>query len=172
MHLMRVLYWLLISVVALIGLIGVIAVVGLFLPRKHTASRAASFRAAPVVVYGVISDVARGAEWRPGITAIDMLSEGDQGVRFREHGPNGAITFRVEDAVPGKTFVTRIDDTDLAFGGAWTFALEPSGAGTSLTITEDGEIYNPIFRVLSRFFFSPTKTMEVYLAALKTRLGE
>jgi hypothetical protein len=169
---MRVLHWLLISVAACLGLIGAVALAGLFLPRRHTASRTASFRASPQVVYGVISDVAHGAEWRPGITAIDMLPDDHQGVRFREHGPTGAITFRVETAVPGKTFVTRIDDTGLAFGGSWTFALEPSGTGTSLTITEDGEVYNPIFRVLSRVFFSPTKTMEVYLAALKARLGE
>jgi len=41
-----------------------------------------------------------------------------------------------------------------------------------VAITERGEVYHPIFRVLSRFFFSPTASIERYLTALGEKLGE
>ena len=65
----------------------------------------------------------------------------------------------------------RIDDPGQPFGGTWTYALTPNGTGTSLTITEDGEVYNPIFRFMSHFFFSQTATIDAYLAALQRRLS-
>ena len=36
------------------------------------------------------------------------------------------------------------------FGGTWTFEVVPMPSGSRLTITERGEIYNVIFRTLSR----------------------
>ena len=39
-----------------------------------------------------------------------------------------------------------------------------------MTITEDGEIYNPIFRVLSKVAFSPYDTIDRYQADLRVRL--
>ncbi len=41
-----------------------------------------------------------------------------------------------------------------------------------LTITERGEIYNPIFRVFARFVFGYTATMETYLKQLGTKFDE
>ena len=41
-----------------------------------------------------------------------------------------------------------------------------SGSGTRVSITERGEVYNPIFRFLSRFVFGHTGTMETYLRDL------
>jgi hypothetical protein len=58
----------------------------------------------------------------------------------------------------------------LPFGGAWTLEVKPVAAGTELTITEDGEIYNPIFRVLSKVVFSPYWTIDTYQADLRNRL--
>lgn len=36
--------------------------------------------------------------------------------------------------------------------------------GTTLRITEDGEIYNPVFRFVSRFFMGYDRTAKTYLA--------
>jgi hypothetical protein len=68
--------------------------------------------------------------------------------------------------------VTRIADPSLPFGGTWTYDLKPQGSGTELTITEDGEVYNPIFRFMSKFVFSQTATIEAYQASLKRKLSE
>ncbi len=55
------------------------------------------------------------------------------------------------------------------FGGTWSFELTPS---TTLTITEHGEVYNVVFRFLSRFVFGHYGTQEQFLRAVGTRLHE
>jgi hypothetical protein len=68
--------------------------------------------------------------------------------------------------------VVRIADPDLPFGGTWTYELKQEESGTRVTITERGEVYNPIFRFMSRFVFSHTATLERYLAALRARAAQ
>ena len=46
-------------------------------------------------------------------------------------------------------------------------ALIPDGEGSTVTITERGEIYNPVFRSLARFMFGYTSTMDKTLDALE-----
>ncbi len=46
----------------------------------------------------------------------------------------------------------------------------PAPQGSTLTITEDGEVYNPIFRFMSRFVFGHEATMAAYLSAAEKRL--
>jgi hypothetical protein len=43
---------------------------------------------------------------------------------------------------------------------------------TQITITERGEVYNPIFRFMSRYVFSHHATIDAYLTALGKKLGE
>jgi hypothetical protein len=68
--------------------------------------------------------------------------------------------------------VTRIADPKLPFGGTWTIEVTPVEGGTTLRITERGEVHNPIFRFMSRFIFGQTKSMEDYLGALGKKFGE
>jgi hypothetical protein len=56
------------------------------------------------------------------------------------------------------------------FGGTWTIEIAPSANGSTVTITERGEIYNVIFRTLSKFVFGYTGTMEACLEAAKKKL--
>ena len=49
--------------------------------------------------------------------------------------------------------------------------IAPEPNGTTLTITEDGEVYNPIFRFMSRFVFGHEATMATYLSAAQKKLG-
>ena len=49
--------------------------------------------------------------------------------------------------------VTRIADESLPFGGSWTYRVVGNEKGCTLTIREDGEVYNPLFRFMSRFVF-------------------
>ena len=65
----------------------------------------------------------------------------------------------VEHARPPSPFVTRIADPDQPFGGT-DFDIAPDAGGTRLTITERGEVYNPIFRFMARVVFGYTGTME------------
>lgn len=164
--------WLLIAGLALVLIAALLAAIGYLLPQGHVASRSAYYRAPPDAVFAVISDVAAGAAWRPDLQKVEMLPAVEGRERFREIGRTGAITMEVIERTPPARQVVRIADPDQPFGGTWTYELAPDDGGTRVTITERGEIYNPIFRALARFVFGYTSTMEDYLRALGARLGE
>jgi uncharacterized protein YndB with AHSA1/START domain len=163
--------WGLYILLGLIGLVAIVAGVGASLPKGHTATRSITYASSPAVVFAAITDVKKFPEWRSRVTKVEVLADDGRGMLFREDGKDGNITYRIEKSEPGVKLVTRIADSQLAFGGSWTYTLRPVGTGTELTITEDGEVYNPIFRFVSRFFMSPTATIETYLEDLRKRLA-
>jgi hypothetical protein len=155
----------------LVLVVGVVVLLGSLLPRNHRATRLAVFKASPDAVFSVISDFQGTASWRTGIKEIEMVST-QQPVRFRERGSNGTILYQVDACEPSRRIVTRIADDSLPFSGTWTQVLTARGDGTELSVTEDGAVRNPVFRFMSHYFFSPTKTMDIYLRDLGVRLGE
>jgi hypothetical protein len=150
-------------------LVLIVVAVGYALPVGHVASSQATLRQTPDAVFTTLSDVSHFPDWRSDVSGVDVLT-GDP-LRWREHGKNGDITFVVVESVRPQHLLVRIDDVSLPFGGSWSYDLVPSGTGTILTITERGEVYNPLFRFMSRFVFGHSATMEGFLASLTTRLG-
>jgi hypothetical protein len=152
----------------LVGLVVLVTVVGWCLPKGHHATRSKTIAASAERVFGYIADVANGPTWRKDVRAVEIVSGAGVGMIFRETSSNGVITYRVDALEPARRFVTVIADPSLPFSGRWTFELSPRGDTTDVTITEDGEVSNPIFRFMSRVVYSQTATMERYLAALDT----
>jgi hypothetical protein len=83
----------------------------------------------------------------------------------------GPVRYVVDESAAGRRLVTRILDEDLGYRGRWIFEVEPDGTGTSLTVTEEGEVTSPVFRALSPLF-SKSATIEGYLRALAAKFGE
>ena len=79
------------------------------------------------------------------------------------------MTLATERSEPPRLLVVRIDP-GLPFGGTWTYEVAPVPGGSTLTITENGEIYNPLFRFMARYIFGYEGTIETYMAALKKHL--
>jgi uncharacterized protein YndB with AHSA1/START domain len=162
--------WIVVAIGALAAIGALTAAVGFVLPKGHKASRARTYAVSPDMVFGAIADVRRYPEWRGDVRRVDILPDDGLGLLFREHSSNGDVLLRFETVEKPRRLVARIADASLAFGGTWTYELRPDGQGTSLTITEDGEVYNPIFRVMQKLFFSPFKTIDRYQADLQKRL--
>ena len=162
--------WLLIIVGSLVAIVAIIAVGGMMLPRNHVATRSLTVTAPPDRVWSLITDVASFADWRPDVKRVELLPVRDGLRAWKESGSNGDIAFETVESVPPTRLVTRIVGHQ-DFGGSWTWALVPVEGGTRVTITENGEVYNPIFRFLSRFVFGHTSTMDDYLEALEKKLG-
>jgi hypothetical protein len=140
--------WLLWTLLSLVAVIGVIALIGYFLPVGHEASRSAEFNAPPERVFALMSDPGTYQSWWDGAT----------------------VKSEVVESVPPSKLVTRVVG-ETQFGGTWTIAIAPTPAGSRMTITERGEIYNVIFRTLSKFAFGYTATMESCLAAAQRKLS-
>jgi hypothetical protein len=156
----------------LAGLVAAVAAIGMALPKAHVASRSVRLRRGPPEVWDAIHDVRRFSEWRPGLERVERLPDADGRPRWKEVGSHGAITFELVEASAPARMVTRIADPSLPFGGSWTYVVDPTPEGSRLTIVEQGEVYNPLFRFMSRFVFGHTATIDAYLAALAARLGE
>jgi len=164
--------WILIALASLIGLVLLISIVGWMLPKGHVASRTARFAAPADQVYAVIADLEHTADWWPQIVAVERLADRGANAVWRQKMKHGTpLDLEVIEATPQQRFVTRIANDKLPFGGTWTYALTPDGDGCRVTVTENGEVYNPIFRFLSRFAFGYTATMESYLEALSDSFG-
>ena len=163
--------WLWIAAGVIAVLVVAALVVGWLLPEKHTASRHASFQAAPETVWALITDVEKFPSWRSDVKAVERLPNRDGRPVWVEEGSNGRITFEVERSEAPRLLVVRIADPDLPFGGTWTYAVSAASNGSTLTIAEDGAIYNPLFRVLSRFVFGYESTLATYLTDAGAKLA-
>lgn len=147
-------------------LVGVVATVGLAMPEDHHAISSVELATPPDEVFARISDVANGARWRPSVQRVEILESVDGRQRFREHADTGPLAMEIVELVRPRHMMTRIADNDLPFGGTWSWTIEPTTRGSRVTIEERGQIYNPIFRVVSRFAIGYNATMETYLLDL------
>lgn len=89
-----------------------------------------------------------------------------------ETSDSGTIPFETLVSQPPSKLVIRIADPKLPFGGTWTYEITPVAGGSRLRIREDGEVYNPVFRFLTRFVFGYYGTMDTYLKSLAKKFGE
>ena len=162
---------------ALVALVLMVVAVGAMLPVKHTASRQVKLHQPPEKVFALINDPATFPAWRGKVKGskeikVEILPEKNGHRMFRETGADGTILYEVITVEPNKRLVTRIADPSLPFGGKWTYEILPVGDSTTLRITEDGEVYNPVFRFASRFIFGHSATIEQYLRDVARRFGE
>ena len=162
--------WVLIAVGVLIVVVATVAVIGAMLPKNHLASRTSHFRQPPQAIWDVITGP---PDWRPDIRSSEKLGPRDGRRAWREIDKNGqAIVYESVEETPPRRLVTRIADPKLPFGGMWTQEIVQDASGCQLTITEAGEIYNPIFRFMARFVFGYSGTIDTYLKALHAKFGE
>ena len=146
--------------------------VGTGLPISHTARCEAAFDQSPSVLWDAMYDDATTVKWRTDIARVEPVAS-SHGAAWREFDRYGhSITYRTTGAERPKMFRRIIDDSTLPFGGSWTVWVVPAGKGASVEITERGEIYNPIFRLLSAYVFGYMQTMTNYLHDLGGHFGE
>jgi hypothetical protein len=125
---------------ALIAALVLVTVIGALLPMKHVASRTETFAVPPQRL------------WDLAMAQFHKTNDG---------------TYAIVEQSPPHRFVTAIVKKGLPFGGTWTYEFAPQGSGTTLTITERGEVYNPFFRFVSRFVMGHTRSIDELMAALR-----
>jgi uncharacterized protein YndB with AHSA1/START domain len=153
----------------LLGAVALLALAGTQLPVKHEVSRTAEFTQSPQQVWDLITGP---PTWRPDVQRYEVLSSEAGHQKWREYGTHSQkIAYEVVEAYPPHRLITRIADPQLPFGGTWTYEIAPTGNGSRLTITENGEIYNPIFRFVSKYLQGYSATIDNYLAAMHAKLG-
>ncbi len=165
-------YWILFVMGTVVALVVAVLVGGLVTPRAHSASRVVALNASPHVVWALVRDVARYAEWRDGVRESVIVDTDQTQLRWRETTSRGSMTFGVVRDEAPNVFAARILDEDLPFSGEWTWQLTPHLQGTRLRITEQGTIDNVLFRFLAAQVFGYHRSIDAFIEALAKRLGE
>jgi uncharacterized protein YndB with AHSA1/START domain len=155
----------------LAGMVLLVILIGWMLPVAHVASASATLSEPADAVYAMVSDVASYPKWWSDMSRVDVLPAVEGRPRFRQHLGSDAVVIEVVEATAPTRFVTRIADPDQPFGGTWTLAIAPSTTGSTLTVTERGEVYNPVFRFVSRFVMGHTATINSFLQAVQRATG-
>jgi hypothetical protein len=118
---------------------------GSSLPVAHVVARSRKVPARAEIVWGLINDPVATKGW------------------------GGDVKTEVVEQDAPRLLVTKIVGQK-AFGGTWTFEIAPEGhEASTLTITERGEVYNPLFRTVTRLT-GQTRTIDAYLAKLQAAL--
>ena len=159
-------------VLALGAVVAVIALLGGRLPVGHVASRSVVISAPTDVVFNTVTDFGAAPSWRSGLKTVTVTTDSATGRRrVTEEGKTGTMPMEVEQLVPPTKLVMRIVGEDLPYGGVWAYALEPQGNVTRITITEHGEVYNPVFRFIAKYIMGHNGTMDTYLTDLGRKFG-
>jgi hypothetical protein len=142
--------WFFVALAILIVLGALVAIVGSTLPRTHKASRTLTIGHSP------------GEIWPALMQAIGASS----------------VPVEVVESRPPFRQVTRVTEQEKNFGGTWTIDVRPrpsttsGGVESTVTITEEGWVANPIFRFVSRFVMGHHATMDAILRSVAKTLNE
>jgi polyketide cyclase/dehydrase/lipid transport protein len=164
--------WILWIFVALAGFLILITLVGYLLPKDHVATRLGRYRQRPEAIWTAITDVDAMPSWREGLKSIQHLPDKNGLPAHLEVTTSGELPMETIEMTPPRKLVSRIADPKLPFGGTWTFEITPTAEGSTLRITENGYVTNPVFRFLTRFVFGYSGSIESYLKSLSKKFGE
>jgi polyketide cyclase/dehydrase/lipid transport protein len=160
---------LIVAVIFVLFILGVV-LTGSLLPKRHVVSRSASYRATPERLFSLI---AGDQKWRPELLRSEPVADAGGRELIRETTRDGeTVTYETLDRKAPVSLIRRIATENLPYSGSWSYSLAPNGEATVVRITEVGEVYNPVFRFMSRFVIGHTRSMDNYLHALGKAVGQ
>ncbi|HUR37771.1 MAG TPA: SRPBCC family protein [Terriglobales bacterium] len=165
--------WVIIGIFALIGFVLAVLATGAMLPVRHTVTRSLTVQRPVAEVWQAITDYERDPSWRPEVTSVTRIGDRDGHPLWEEKYKNGDSMRIVTTLVDAPKRLERKIVDQSAFGGVWVFELSasPDGKSTTVRLTENGEVYNPAFRIIGRFIIGNEATVEKYLTDLATKFG-
>jgi uncharacterized membrane protein len=159
--------WLLIIVIVIAAPIVIMYLIGYFMPVQHVSSHTVLLNAPPEQVWNVLQDHRQYPTWRSDVKKVEVKDP----LHWTETTTNGTLSFESEIAKPSALFHSKIVNQNLPFGGSWTYELVPGNGSTRLTITEHGEVYNPIFRFMSKYVFGHEATLKKFGQDLSKKIN-
>jgi len=149
----------------LVAAVGVVYWMGSRLPLEHRAVATGRVEASQSVVWKLVTDTATQTAWREGLAKVEFLS-GEEHC-WVETQQSMKIAFCTVREVPENLRVVRVKG-QADFGGRWTYALEPLGAGaTEVTITEDGFVKSPLWRFMGHYMMGEETNVKQFLRDLQ-----
>lgn len=167
-----ILLWTFILAALIVAVLVATLVIGWKAPKAHTVTREAEFAQTVEALWAAVADFASLPAWMPGIRRVQKLDAVDGRERWRYQTVEGDMTVEVVRRSEPSELVIRTVNSDLGFGGTWTYRISPATGGSLVTIGEEGWVANPFFRFMTRYVFGEASTVEQTLLALGRRFRE
>jgi len=164
---MRWRQWLL-TIFLLLVAVGIIAYgLGERLPEEHTTVVAQTIAAPPAKVWALMTNVDAQPTWRRGLKSVDELPPDMGRQRWLEHYPGSQMMFVLDESEPMTTRTVRLEPQGAPFDGSWFYSvMAMDNGGTTVTITEHGHTFSPIYRFVSHYILGDTFNQKRYLEDL------
>ena len=143
--------------------ISLLMLIGWLLPVKHNVSRSLLLDAEIERVWQRLVSYENMPKWRLELQNVKQVGT-DVWEETTKEGKSIAFA-TVEETQPYR-LERKIVGQRLMFGGSWTFELRSKGRQTELTITENGEVYKPLFRFVAKYIIGHHRSMDKYLQQL------
>jgi uncharacterized protein YndB with AHSA1/START domain len=156
----------------IVGLVlgGIVWLYGRSLPREHVVSMTITLVAPADTVWRMVRNIGGTPGWWDGVSVVTRVSGSRE--TWDQVSRSGTVRFEVRSETPGRRLVTEIVNTEQDdFGGTWTYDVVASGSGTEVTVTEEGWVDSPFFRVVMKFK-GAHGTIDGYLRSLAAHFGE
>jgi len=165
--------WILALLGALALLVAAPFIAGQFVPAGHVAASSVNLSHSVDTVWTIVRDLGGYPNWWADVKSSRRDPDAsDREVWVQTDANDQAIALEVVESVSPRLLITQIADEKLPFSGKWTYTVQPTEGGTRVTIVEEGEIFNPIFRFLARYFIGHHGTIDRCLEALGKHFGE
>lgn len=156
---------------ALLTVLALAWLAGSALPRDHVASSRITLPHPADSIWMIVRNPSALVGTWPDLTEARRIEDPSGREVWAEKVSGFDMRFIIEESTPPTRLVTRIDSTaDAVFGGRWIYELTPGGPGTTVTVTEEGWVSNPLFRLMSKLG-GQHGNIDGYLAALGRKFG-
>jgi hypothetical protein len=153
-------------------LAGALYAVGASMPREHTASSRIQLTASHDSVWAALRNFGDYPTWDNDFkSSVRGSTRHGHEVWVQEVG---GMTMSVEFtrvSAPTRLVTEIVTDDKSPWGGVWTYDVTANGAGTEVTVTEEGWVKSPFFRVFMKLR-GKYATMDGVLSHLGAKFGE
>ena len=161
---MKLFKWIFKFFIGVCGLIFLAYAIGYFLPEKHKASVTQELDLPAVKTWQLITDFEQLPKWRSNIASVKQISP-TTWVEINHQ--NEQIKYEQIEKTDQKRLVTQIASKGLPYSGNWIFTVKPTGDRSILTIEEQGQVYNPLFRFVAKFIIGHKSSINQYIEDLQ-----
>jgi hypothetical protein len=164
--------WLL--VIGAVAAVGVLAIVvfGWLQPVKHSVTRSIHLKAASRDVFALLDDIEQTPGWSSGILKAERLPDrnGQRSARYTLRWRGREMIMTELERNPPSRLVISMAPPGAAPLGTWTYELGENN-GCDVSLTEDGELKNPLMRAFARMHGLDT-SIRTTLQDLAKKFGE
>jgi len=163
----------------LISLVLIIVLITIFLLITISKSVSEQYEVSSMAYYNcnlkklwdLVTDFANQATWRTGIIKVEKISDMSGRNIWQEFNSNGQV-MKIEtlEYSPMRRIVRRLINENEGGEIIWVYDFAEVGEISTLTVSEEGKLLNPILKLISKFNSSKTKVLNMYFQDISNEL--